>query len=369
MKVPKITLYPRGKQGVWWVRYSYRSRTFNYSLKTYSETEAKQMLKDIKYEIRRGLHRPNITPHVTLDELWKKYQEEELMHKRPSTQERDLVSIQYLLKAFGNRTIYEDTLRAQVKRYRNKRLQGKLTLPGFSQKEKVCNATVNREISLLKRLLNLAAYEWNLLRKNPLANFKMLKEKKRDRRITPDEWSKLLSEATPDLRDFLVMARFTGIRYGIRAHGILGLKWTDINLTNWEITVRNSKNHTGRTVYMNDVVHKTLRRRKEKASSEWVFPGINGGKRSSFATAFKGACKRAKIKDLRVHDLRHQFGSDKKSDGADLQSLAILMGHKDITTTKRYGEPNEQHLRKIMKSKPKSSKGDCPKTVQNDEDE
>jgi len=365
MKVPKINLYPRGKRGVWWVRYSYHSKTFNYSLKTYLETEAKQMVEDIIYEIRHNLHRPN----VTLNELWKRYRDEELIHKRPSSQERDNISIRYLLTEFGSETIDETKLRERVKRYRNKRLKGKLIIPEFSKKKKVCKATVNREIALLKRILNLATYEWNLLRKNPLANFKMFKEGKRHRPITPDEWSKLLSEAIPDLRDFLIIARFTGIRYGIRDHGILGLKWPDVNLNTWKINVRDSKNHTGRNVYMNEVVYKTLKRRKENAITDWVFPGIDGGRRTSFDTAFKGACKRAGINNLRIHDIRHQFGSDKKSEGADLQSLAVLMGHKDIKTTERYGKPNERHLRRIMKSKLIFFDNDCPKTVQNEDDE
>ena len=86
----------------------------------------------------------------------------------------------------------------------------------------------------------------------------------------------------------------------------------------------------------------------------------------SFNTVFRSAKRRADIADLRIHDIRHAFGADKKSQGVDLPSLAKLMGHKDIKTTMRYGEPNEDHLRRIMGSKPKSHRKSGPNVDQID---
>ena len=359
MKVPKIKFYQRGRDGVWWVRYSWQGKREHYSLGTVDEAEAEKEVKKIKYEMALGIHQPK--KKVIFDNLWGRYKKEEWPEKKPSSRQRDETSIKCLLKIFGGKTINEETFRERVREYRTKRLRGEVRAEGISAKRNISNATVNREIALLKRIVNLAVYEWRLLRTNPLQNFPMLKEEKRERTISPEEWRKLLSAAYPELRDFLIIARFTGIRYGIRDHGILGLKWSDIDLDKWEIKVRDSKIGEGRTVYMDETVYKILKRRKVKAASEYVFPGKNGKRRYSFDMAFKGAKKRAEIKNLRIHDLRHMFGSDKKSEGADLASLAKLMGHKDIKTTERYGEPNEEHLRKIMKSKPKPSKKKWPK--------
>jgi site-specific recombinase XerD len=49
-----------------------------------------------------------------------------------------------------------------------------------------------------------------------------------------------------------------------------------------------------------------------------------------------------------------------------LPSLAKLMGHKDIKTTMRYGEPGEDHLRRIMGSKPRSHRKSGPNVDQID---
>ena len=366
MKVPKIKLYQRGRDGIYWVRYSWRGKREHYSLETVDEAEAKKEVNRIIHEMALGIHQ--LKKKVIFDNLWERYKKEEWPEKRPSSRRRDKTSIRFLLVEFGGKTINEETFREQVRAYRCKRLNGKLNIEGVSQKEKVSNSTVNREITLLKRIINLAVYEWRLLRSNPLQNFSMLKETKRKRLITSEEWQRLLSAASPELRDFLIIARFTGIRYGLCAHGILDLQWSDINLEDWEINVRDSKNREGRTVYMNETVYKTLTRRKAKATSEYVFPGKKGKRRFSFDKAFKGAKNRAKIEDLRIHDLRHAFGTDKKSEGADLASLAKLMGHKDMKTTMQYGEPNEEHLRKIMKSKPKRPKKSGPNVVQIDDE-
>ena len=365
MKVPKIELKPRGKSGMFWVRYSFNGKREHYSLETADEAEARKEVKKIINEIELSIHRPK--KKVIFDNLWERYKLEEWPEKRPTSRARDETSIKYLFTAFSGRRINEETFRDEVREYRNKRLNGVLSIEGISAKSSVAKATVNREIALLKRIINLAVHEWRLLRTNPLQNFSMLKEEKRERPISAEEWRKLLSASSFELRDFLFVARFTGIRYGLRSHGILGLKWSDIDLDNWEIKLRDSKNHEGRIVYIDETVHKILKRRKTRATSDWVFPGRNGTKRYSFDTAFKGAKRRAGIKDLRIHDIRHAFGTDKKSQGVDLPSLAKLMGHKDIKTTMRYGEPDEDHLRRIMGSKPRSRKKSGPKVDQIDD--
>lgn len=362
MKVPKIELYQRGRNGVWWVRYSWRGKRWHYSLGTKDKAVAEREAKKIKFGIEEKIHRPK--QRVIFDNLWIRYKKEEWPEKQPSSQMRDRTSIKFLHAFFTGRRIDEDTFREQVRQYRTRRLDGSLRIKGVSKRKKLSASTVNREIALLKRITSLAVYEWQLLDRNPLERFPMLKEKRRKRAVTPDEWQRLIAAANPELRDFLMFARFTGIRYGIVAHGILSLKWSDIDFETWQINVPDSKIGEGRTVYMDETIYKILCRRKQKAKSTYIFPGQDGNRRSSFNAAFKVAMRRSGIKDLRVHDLRHQFGSDKKSEGAVTEDLAEIMGHKSIKTTRRYGKPNEARLRKIMKSRPNPKKKSGPKVDQ-----
>jgi site-specific recombinase XerD len=47
-------------------------------------------------------------------------------------------------------------------------------------------------------------------------------------------------------------------------------------------------------------------------------------------------CKVAKLKDVRIHDLRHSFASIGVSGGASLPMIGKLLGHTKSSTTEKY---------------------------------
>ena len=54
---------------------------------------------------------------------------------------------------------------------------------------------------------------------------------------------------------------------------------------------------------------------------------------------FLRICKRLGIEDFRFHDLRHTAASWLRMQGADIHTVALLLGHKDLRMAARY-----QHL-------------------------
>jgi integrase len=68
-----------------------------------------------------------------------------------------------------------------------------------------------------------------------------------------------------------------------------------------------------------------------------VFVGENGAilDGSALRRRFKAALKRASLRALRFHDLRHTFGSRMIAE-ADIRRVQEWMGHADIQTTMRY---------------------------------
>ncbi len=84
--------------------------------------------------------------------------------------------------------------------------------------------------------------------------------------------------------------------------------------------------------------------------SPYVFPGEGHGKRKgkhrvSLADAWTWIRKRARIPDVRIHDLRHSFASVAVSSGQTLATIGALLGHSQAATTQRYAHLMDDPLR------------------------
>lgn len=60
--------------------------------------------------------------------------------------------------------------------------------------------------------------------------------------------------------------------------------------------------------------------------------------RSRLLKRFKAAAKRAGIREVRFHDLRHTFGTRMAAAGVALRTLQEWMGHRDFKTTLIYAD-------------------------------
>ena len=57
------------------------------------------------------------------------------------------------------------------------------------------------------------------------------------------------------------------------------------------------------------------------------------------SVAFARVCRKVQVADFRFHDLRHTAASWLRMQGADIHTVAQLLGHKDLRMAARY-----QHL-------------------------
>jgi len=60
----------------------------------------------------------------------------------------------------------------------------------------------------------------------------------------------------------------------------------------------------------------------------------------------KSVCDRAKVKSIRVHDMRHTYASNFMMQGGNLSDLSEVLGHKTEQMTKRYAKFSKEHLKK-----------------------
>jgi len=196
-------------------------------------------------------------------------------------------------------------------------------------------ATVRKEGNVLKHMLGLAV-EWEIIPWSPADKVKLPKPPAGRVRYAQPTELRALFEACPEwLRPVVALAVTTGMRRS----EILGLRWLDVDLEHNRIMLPQTKNGEGRIVYLNRGAVRTLRALPfgpETKATDRLFPALTP---PQVSVAFQRACRQCGLLDFHFHDLRHTAASWLRMQGADIHTVALLLGHKDLRMAARY-----QHL-------------------------
>jgi integrase len=194
---------------------------------------------------------------------------------------------------------------------------------------------VQKELNVLKHLLRLAV-DWEIIPISPASSVKSPRVPAgRVWYLQPAELRLLLDAAPGWLRPIIALAACTGMRRS----EILGLRWLDLDLANGRILLPQTKNGEGRIVYLNNAALSAIR--SVPVTSATKTAGLVFGRISpeQVSVAFARLCRTLTIADFRFHDLRHTAASWLRMKGADIHTVAQLLGHKDLRMAARY-----QHL-------------------------
>ena len=200
-----------------------------------------------------------------------------------------------------------------------------------------------------------AAMNWNIRTgyisgENPWACLHHMRIKSRERFLQPAELSRFfaaLSVESDDLiKDFIFLSLYTGAR----RTNVLGMRWEDINfdLALWRIPI--TKNGDSQTVPLTNSAMEVLKRRFDaRTQDEWVFPGKGTG--NHFVEpkrAWHRLLERAKIENLRIHDLRRTLGGYMAIGNTSLQIIGKALGHKSLAATEIYARLSAGPVRAAM---------------------
>ena len=205
---------------------------------------------------------------------------------------------------------------------------------------KVSGATVNRNLTTLKRIFNHAdAMGLNV--KNPVRHVPYFKETGRVRALTLEEVDKYLSAAKGDLKDFAALALDTGAR----PMELLALHKNNVHLAEGYVSLPGTKNvKAKRDVPLTDDAKEVLERRIAASPNGYIFPVRRPKTKNcevKHITSLKKAHERV-IKDnfpddpFTIYTFRHTYGTRHSQAGTELPVLAELMGHSNIQTTMIY---------------------------------
>lgn len=215
----------------------------------------------------------------------------------------------------------------------------------------VCNATINRELALLRRSFSLGMeHDPPLTHRVPRIP-KFTEGPARSGFFEAKDFERLCAELPEDIRDVAIFAYWTGCRRG----EILGLRWPQIDLPSRIVRLEVTKNAQPREIPLSSELFEVLQRRWRERnsgwpSSPWVFTR-KGKKISDYDIAWRSACARAKLTGnaALLHDLRRTGVRNLVRAGVPEKVVMLISGHKTRSVFDRYNIVQGDDLRDAMK--------------------
>jgi len=343
------------KTAYWYIRYSVDGKEKWESVGkvgVVTKMVAQRKLEDIKKKIRRGVYGHE---DVTLEELECDYIEYIKNVKKLRSWKHRAQHLDKINSFFKGKKLLQITPK-DVDEFKLYLLKTRKP------------ATVNRVLSTLRHLFNLARRWKRFYGDNPVSVSGLLSEDNlRDRVLLFEEEERLLSASAVHLKPIIITALNTGMRRG----EILSLKWSNVDFENNRLIINalNNKSKRVKRIPLNYIMNTMLKELKLKNQkfSDYVFLSDDGRPLKDIKTAFLNACRRADIHGLRFHDLRHTAGTRMQESGVGIVEITNILGNSSIEMTmKRYVHP-EESLRSAVDKLVNFGK-DCSKNCSNEKD-
>jgi excisionase family DNA binding protein len=215
--------YKRGT--VWWVKYYRNGRPIRESSHTSKESDAINLLK-----LREGdlAHGPPVNPklnRIRVDEAAEDLKTEYAVNGRRSADELERRVRLHLLPYFGGRRLASITT-ADVNAFILKRQKDVMIVGEDDQREerRYSNGEINRELTTLKRILNLSRQNGKLMH---VPHVPMLKERNvRTGFFEREQIERILALLSPAIRPAVQFAHVTGWRIPSE---VLKLQWRHVD--------------------------------------------------------------------------------------------------------------------------------------------
>lgn len=295
----------------------------------------KTRARDVEAQIRQRLKlgEPEPLPDVTFEELAEEYRELHVKGKKAKDfYENRLVVMERHFGKMGIATIGVREVEEFIIALRTRK-----TRPAAP-------ATCNRYQSVGRHMWN-KAQAWGRVAKgtNPWAELARGHERLREKFLSDDEASALLSVLPEWPRAVVLAALHTGARRG----ELLRLQWSDVDFERGLVRFLHTKNGEDRAVPMTATLVTLLKQTPSRFQAGPVFLGADKKpiEVEALRSAFRRAVVDAGLPGLRFHDLRHSAASFMVQGGVSLFEVQKVLGHRDIRMTQRYAHLAPEHLR------------------------
>lgn len=324
------SIYKRGK--VWWIAYVRNSQQFCETSRNKAtgskgtHADAVRLLQLREGDVAKGLPvSPEIGRMLFSDALQDVLRDQRANERRAVDSTERRIKL-HLLPYFGTRRISEVTT-THVRAYVEHR-----------REEGAVAATINRELSVIRRAFRLAYRAGNIL---AVPHLEFLDESRNVRQgfLEPADFLRVHASLTPQVyADAAALAYVTGWRV---ASEVLPLTWSQVDLRGKLLRVNpgTTKAGEGRQFPITSALDKILKRRKKAPVEGCALVFHEGGKaihRRRFHRQWTEACAAARLEGRIPHDMR-------RSAVRNLERLAVprkvamqMVGHRTESIYRRY---------------------------------
>lgn len=231
----------------------------------------------------------------------------------------------------------------------------------------VSASTVNRSFTMiLRRILTRARTTWEIpLRELRWGDLFLSEPQERVRELSIEEEIRLEAAELPGYTTLRHFAQLTGLRRAAALITWPQVKWDegfieirkkggalqrlpitrDIRELLWPLWSRRDPDQPAVFLYVAQTTKKEPRTKRKIVAGESYPITYNG-----WQSAHRWACKRAGIKDFRIHDIRHTAATRTLRGSGDLAAVQKLLGHSDVKTTMKYAHVRSDDLRRAMEA-------------------
>lgn len=317
-------VYKRG--ATYWGRAQREGREYRFTLRTQDRRVAEKRLQQWLTEMEAIAwgDKPPRPWHL----VWERFMREHFPTIKPSSSTRYAVSLTNLSKVLDGKNIQQVST-ALLSEFETLRRTEGATAP-----------TIRRDLACLSCILSYCEeWEWIEDGKNIVPAYMRRRRRKglkeapgRTRYLTEVEEAALTAAASEPCKTAIILS----IDSGMRDQEVMGLRWDQIDFRNG--TIRLTKTKSGRERYapLAQRSAQILERRPRHFISPFVFYHPDGKRYGRVKKAFDTAVGKAKLKDLRWHDLRRTAGCRwLQRDGRSMIEVSTMLGHASVAITER----------------------------------
>ena len=335
-----LVQYPSGNQ-VYYFSLTYRKRRYRIKLgdsQALKVTDVRAIAIEMRAAIQRG-ENPDETrkrAEMVFKDLVARYLEE-TKDKKISWPSDESKFRLYLLPKFGNYQLGAINSTA-IEKYH------------AQIKDKLSPASANRHLALLKALFTYSVNRLKVLKVSPaqgIANF--VEPQVKRKYFTLDELSILLSaleaESNTEAQKILKFLILTGCRRGTAR----SIKLENYDDHNSNILVEMTKTGVGQYLALSNGAKSIIKEQIEKyGKSGLVFRGIDMVSQISCPSpVLKRICRKAGLREVGVHALRHSYSVQLLESGCSQYQLQQALNHKCASSTAVYSAISNPKLSQI----------------------